>query len=628
MPSNFTPSNRSNLHGYALFLGLLLTPSFVFLVTLFALLLIFGGHNHANILKNPQCRATPPQPQTPTTLLLQISDIHISYSAPSTNDTLQHFLIHTFPRYIPLASAVLASGDLVNSVTANPWPLGTSSKQYHQEWSIIDHFATTINKTTPWLAVRGNHDSFGGIPQTELINSESCPSSESPIHIFQLPTITIIGLHCTIPHPLHRPLNFFGDASIVEDPLRQQIKHINGPVIVFGHYPSAVMKRGHLIHQVGSGKVVAFLSGHLHTLKGLAPRGLQAVAKDGALELQVPDMKDANMYRVLVMDQGAMAFKDFHINEEQLYVITNPPRAGLCSRGAGSVAMSSTHIRIADVAGVLHGAQVSVDGKNLGGIDMISNCDEVDGKCVPIWGVKWTPSDYDDEDVHDIVIIFNDGSVSDKFEFSLNGQLERGTAGLWRAIVSATFSLSEFDAVAIHLCIFGLFLSLACCIPGLKKRDASTVRLALSVVALAFGPFIGGINLSDKDEGLGFVGLREMRLPSGVYAAGVDVPYIMSVTILYFGLLPVCFLDGIFRSGFKTSFAVLSKNQLNILSISYLTRVVFWCLDVAGAHGYTAVLLSPSCVLLFIVMAGSLTKSKRLMCVSKREPKFKPVHEN
>lgn len=371
------------------------------------------------------------------------------------------------------------------------------------------------------------------------------------------------------------------------------------------------MEGGAGIHaaNVASGsKVVAFLSGHLHTLKGFAPRGLQAVTDDGTFELELPDMVEARKYRVIVFDQGLLSFRDFRVGEKRALIVTNPPRAGFCARGAGEVAASSSHIRMIVVGGGLEGAGVYVDGAYIGRAEILESCDGDSSKCVPVYGVAWNARAYDDEQLHRLVVRHAQESTFEEHVFSLNGLPEEGLLGRWRALISSVFLLSEFDLMASWLCHTGLVLCMLLCAPGLRGLRSSSVVLFVAAIVLKYGPaFIVGRRLSDMDESIGMVGLRYMRLPSGKFLSGVDVPYIMSVTVLYGSLLPVCYVDALSSTRVVSNTTGLMVAHL--FGALYLLKSFWWCWEIFGAHGVLAGLLSPSCTPLFVVLVFTTTNS-------------------
>lgn len=375
--------------------------------------------------------------------------------------------------------------------------------------------------------------------------------------------------------------------------------------------------RLHGANRATGSKVAAFLSGHLHTLKGLAPNGLQAVATGGAFELELPDMVLTHVYRVLVFDQGLLSFRGFTFNEKHALVVTNPPRAGFCARGAGENAASSSHIRMVGVAEGLQGADVYVDGEHIGNVEVLESCDEGLSKCVPVYGIAWNATMYDDRRLHQLVVRDARGETFVEHVFSFDGLPEQGLLAQWRALISALFVLSEFDAMVSWLCHIGLVFCMVLCIPGLRKMRASSISLSMAAVVLKYGPaFIIGKGLSNVDEGMGMVGLRYMRLPSGTFLSGVDVPYLLSVTALYGSLLPVCFFDAL------SSSRVVSNTAGTVIAyvfgFLYLLKSFSWCWEIFGAYGIVAGLLSPSCVPLFVVLISSTSSSLRRIVKRRR----------
>lgn len=540
--------------------------------------------------------------------MLQISDLHISHFRPNSKATLDVFENQTLPPFLPLASALIVTGDLVHAITRLRFPFKSYSKQLPEEWAFLDNFAARINGSIPWIAVHGNHDSFGGTLDPTHRSALSCPAQKLPVRRVILPGVMLLALDCTLPHPLHRPLNFFGDATLAASHLPSTLEHQQLPTLVFAHYPSAVMRNGHRLHTTehGKSKFAAFLSGHLHTLNGLAPNGLQAVTTGGAFELELADMVKARVFRVLVFDRGYLSFKDFPLTEDRVVVITNPPRAGFCAPGAGEFAARSEHVRMVAPGDTLENAQVFVDSDFVGQVSVVEACEDDDvEKCVKVYGAAWEASRYDDGRLHELAIRFPDGQVSDKHVFSFDGLAKPGFRELWRVFVSALFSLSDFDAMAGWLCHLGFWWCFLFLTPGLMRAHASSLTLFAAAVVLKFGPaFILGFGLSDVDGGLGMVGLNFMRLSSGVYPSGVDAAFMMATAVLYSFLIPACFLDFV-----STSRLICNRAGL-VVAYLYaalcLFRSLMWCFEITGAHGTWAGLLSPSCVPLFITLTFSI----------------------
>lgn len=621
--------------------AILSIPTCIFLLIFLALLLEYGGHRYAHLSVNPFCKIPPshtPAAKPPITVLLHISDLHVNdIDDGSAKRNLRLFQNDILPRWAPLASAVLVSGDLVNAVASRRYPFGGRSAQLATEWGWLKEYAAQVNKSVPWLAVHGNHDTFGTSVQHNP-HVDTCAAANEPVLVTRLRGNRVFALDCTLEKPLHRPLNFFGDGRRAAAALNEALSEVNstvvgGTALGFGHFPTAVMAGGRDVHHAAARrdeegglvrpKLAAFLSGHLHTLKGFMPGGLQAVSRAGVLELQLPDMVQTGAYRVITLDAGSLAFKDFTIDGKaegvDEVIVTNVPRAGLCSAGAGWGALMSSHVRLVGPERVMERSKLEarVDGVPLGVVKRLSsNCEKRTGEqsemgapevCVIAYGVPWNASLYDDGQPH-LLTIHSGSQRHASHPFSFNGVPETGMKARVIRLLSALFSLSDFEAMSPRLCSLGFLFTFAFCVPGLLRKRAATFVLFIMAALLRFGPaFIVTYQLREADAGLGMAGLRSVWLPSSFHPSGVDLSYMLSVTVLFGSLVPVSFLD-----------AVMSSRQATILQRSivarvwvpfYLLKSLSWCLEVVGAHGILAALISPSCVPLFIACSVSVMMS-------------------
>lgn len=632
--------------------ALLSIPFWIFVLSLLVLFLQHGGHRFAYLSTNPYCRlpasrnASHGTNPLPVTVLLQISDLHVNdIDDGRAKFNLRLFQTKALPRWAPVASAVLVSGDLVNSVSQNRYPFGATSVQHASEWQWLNEFVADVNKSVPWIAAHGNHDTFGGSVHTNP-HSSTCEPQEAA-HKTTLRgagggALSVFAMDCTLPKPLHRPLNFFGDGRRAVAQLMQSLvdPESNGEdemAVAFGHYPTAVMAGGRGVHAAamrGDGeavlqkpRVAAFLSGHLHTLKGLAPAGLQAVSKAGVLELQLPDMIGSGAFRVLVLDGGSLSFKDFSVRDDRGVglddvVVTNLPKAGFCSAGAGAEALKSTHVRFIGPKEFLTGLEIEVriDGVLLGTVARLSSeCGKKEqelshrerpAKCVPVYGVPWDASLYDDDNLHKLSL-HSGAEQSRPYVFSFDGAPEPGMKSRLRRLISALFSLSDFETMATRLCSLGFFFCFAFCVPGLLQRQATTCAVFFMAILLRFGPaFIITRQLTDTDTGIGIAGLQYVRLPTAVHRAGVDLPYMMSLQ-LYGSLIPASFFNAVTLS--YMSYDLRHANVTLVFALLYLMKSLSWCLEIFGAHGFLAGLISPSCTpLLVSVMLSTLVSFLKL----------------
>lgn len=631
--------------------AILSIPFYLFLVPFCLLLLQYGGHRFAHLGVNPYCRLPIPQDgsigaKSPVTVLLQISDLHVNDNdGGRAKKNLRAFQTKVLPRWAPFASAILVSGDLVNGASHHRYPFGGRSMQHASEWGFLDEFVTEVNKSVPWIAAYGNHDTFGGPvhsnPHAPICAAPGQAVEKTVLRSSDGQDVSVFALDCTLPTPLHRPLNFFGDGRRAASQLAESLAEMDSDgnakmSVAFGHYPTSIMAGGRGVHhaakrtdEVGGlqkPRLAAFLSGHLHTLKGFVPAGLQAVSQEGVLELQLPDMWATGAFRVLTLDGGSLSFKDFSVHSSGSVglddiLVTNLPRAGFCSAGAGKVALQSAHVRLVGPEMVMEGRklEVRIDDVSYGSVTRISSvCEKEETawsesnrhvRCVPLYGVPWNASHYDDGKLHTLTIHSN-GEQSAPFAFSLNGTPEAGVKSRLRRLVSALFSLSDFATMSSILCSLGFFFCFVFCIPGLFRRSATTFAVCSIALLLKFGPaFIIANQLTDADTGIGMAGLRYVRLPDSIHQAGTDLPYMVSVTVLFGSLVPVSFFDAVTSS--RAASALRQAVITRVFATMYVLKSLSWCLEIFGAHGVLAVFVSPSCIPLFVAVVLSILGSFR-----------------
>lgn len=641
-------------------LSILAAPDIFYYVTVVFLVSIYGGHNFSFLNKNPYCNREYPSPghshtflsntSKPPQLVIHISDLHVNDVAyGSAKPHLHSFESHDLPRWGPLAAAIVASGDLVHAIHRRPYPLGKRSFQYPDEWRWIDQYATRVNQTLPWLATYGNHDTFGGSPSHRPITSNFstlCPTSNLSDSHYRVQhhhvakhSLHLILIDATVSKPLHRPFNFFGDATLVSKQLktalddldtesRQDSSSSTSNTLIVGHYPSGTMASGNLIHFLAAAKepskrprFAAYLSGHLHDIYGIAKRGLLATSGFGSLELESPDMAVSGTYRILTIDQSIVSFKTFSVRQNaphnflQDVMILNLPEVGLCSAGAGAAALRSTHIRILSPGADLyaHGTVVKIDGHPIGPVESFNHvCSNttlgLDQRdlitCQHVYGVRWTSSHYV-TGVHAITLHVND-TVSKPFMFSLDGSPPTSLRTKVYALMSAIFGLSRFDIVSTHLSNISLLLSLACTFRGTRMRKPLPTVLSVLAILIWIGfPVIIARNLTQKDPGLGFVGLWWTSLPTAGFSSSVDIPFIVSREVLWMSFLQISYMQAIRYS------RVLKEASpwTPLIGLLSLRRCWSWCMEIAGAYGVSAALLSPTCAPLLVLCVWSLTTS-------------------
>lgn len=606
------------------FAVLVLAADILFYTSILCLLLIYGGHRRAYIFdRNTHCtlnvtRAPSSLSDAPV-VLLHLTDLHVTAHNGKARRHLTQLLDSSLPYWTGVASAAVVSGDLVNAIEKRSYPLGTRSVHRDAEWAWLADYARRFNALVPWHVTHGNHDTFGGFPglfnqvkPAHLYNLTTLRSSPSSPRVklarIASANISLVGLDLTQPHPIHRPLNFFGDASSLPPlPLGRNADN----AVLFAHYPSSTLKRGASIHAAlarastsGHPAAAAYLSGHLHTLHGVAPDGLSAVSRvSGALELQAPDVVSTAAYRVLAFDAGgALSFRTFHIARDvgrnhslsSSILVLNLPRAGLCSPGAGAAAASSTNARVLSVHVDLAaaGVRARVDTKQLGTFKRVP-CD--DPVCKHVYTVKWDATLFA-SGVH-VLTLYDDVS-NDTFDYPFS--IDGSSAHHATRLLHATFALSDFDSVARYLSVIPLVLCLVSLVVAHRSSThrhspPSVALFAFAAAALTGAPLLVAPRLSAHDEGWGAVSLYSMFIPTGLREASVDAPFLFSLRVLWPGVIPCALLELLDAYNFQYTAPSV------IIAATALYRVQAWTTDIAGAHGFRSALVSPGCVPLLLI---------------------------
>ncbi|KAJ3090389.1 Transmembrane protein 62 [Quaeritorhiza haematococci] len=292
-----------------------------------------------------------------------------------------------------------------------------------------------------------------------------------------------------------RPFNFFGtldteDMDFLHDELEKAATFNH--TFVLSHYPTATTLFGHSSNGLTftdlSSRVTAFLCGHLHRLiLGLGHK-LYAHQDMGFLELELGDMKQNALYRIMVVDHDLISFTDQALqlpelplrtglptlatdtpqhldhpklkNQNPVIVITNPKdnRFLIPKHEPVGRIKTSTHIRILvwtnaeiksidiEIDGIRHREIVEFRGKGrpwLSFRDVEVGAEDGGDAHLPLWVSRWAPSDYDDGKEHVMVVHVRDVDGNEAYArsvFRVDGlrttPLEAG-AGEW--IMSASF---------------------------------------------------------------------------------------------------------------------------------------------------------------------------------------------
>ena len=211
---------------------------------------------------------------------IHITDLHISkFVYPDIKDDLQEFFSTTLDTIKPLV--VLASGDLTDAKDSD----GVGSFQIAEEWRTYRDLLVRNNvlKKTVYLDIRGNHDSFDVHSMDDGGNmfakyggqGGKHKSSYSKTVEHANTSITFVAVDATLDPGPKKVFNFLGyltERRLVElAGLRREARENSDAVVYFSHFPSSCIVSDIPVMEMAQGGLV-FLSGHLHTLGGLAPQ--------------------------------------------------------------------------------------------------------------------------------------------------------------------------------------------------------------------------------------------------------------------------------------------------------------------------------------------------------------------
>ncbi|KAF9310747.1 Transmembrane protein 62 [Podila horticola] len=252
---------------------------------------------------------------------VQVSDLHISTFRKASTANFYTFLSTALPLVDP--AFVVVTGDLTDAKDQQL----VGSMQYLDEWvtyknALEESGVLKKRNGTFWHDLRGNHDCFNVPDWGSKENMYADMSAtKTPGFMFDVKTdygkYGFIGIDaCPKPGPA-RPYNFFG---LFETPdmdslaRRLTLSQGNNHTFVFSHYPVTTTMFG----QTSTGASFADLSrsfsvymcGHLHKLKWGLGDALQAYQPTHFLELEVGDMKQNGLYRIMVVDHDMISFTD------------------------------------------------------------------------------------------------------------------------------------------------------------------------------------------------------------------------------------------------------------------------------------------------------------------------------
>jgi len=261
---------------------------------------------------------------------IQVTDIHISkYVWPDIQESLEEFMSTTLDTIGP--GLMLVSGDLTDGKDKG----GVDSFQIKQEWQTYSHILAkhnVLNKTV-YLDIRGNHDTFdvhhinhtNNLHREYSIKGVEYPSTYVYDYEFGGKIYSFFAVDATLKTGPKKVFNFLGQLSSQDlvDIQAEKRTRDNNTQIFFGHYPSScIVAPSPGFRSLLQGGLV-YLSGHLHTLGGLAPE-LYSLHRGGTPELELGDWKENRKFRVLAIDNGILTFSDNVAGDWPVVVVTNP----------------------------------------------------------------------------------------------------------------------------------------------------------------------------------------------------------------------------------------------------------------------------------------------------------------
>ncbi|KAF1796840.1 Metallo-dependent phosphatase-like protein [Mucor lusitanicus] len=258
------------------------------------------------------------------------TDLHLSRFRPKGHT--YHFL-HFIQSILPVVKPefVVVTGDLTDAKDKKR----ITSQQYIDEWDV---YQTAIKEkvTVDWYDMRGNHDCFDLPSWQSRVNyyrthghSAGLIEQGKGVYSWQVNQPTgnyqFVAIDACPKRGPSRPLNFFG---YLTSKTMDQLEHalIAKPynhTFVFSHYPTSTMvfgvsKKGRTFRDLASHYSIYFC-GHLHKLiAGLGDvlKSYDPVTK--SLELELGDLKEHGLYRIVAVDHDLISFVDVQLPLDQI----------------------------------------------------------------------------------------------------------------------------------------------------------------------------------------------------------------------------------------------------------------------------------------------------------------------
>ncbi|KAG2174354.1 hypothetical protein INT43_004377 [Umbelopsis isabellina] len=437
---------------------------------------------------------------------VQISDLHISqFQSKGYTIHFLHFLKSILPAISP--EFVVVTGDLTDAKDARR----ITSSQHVVEWEVYQKSLEEAGVSDGWYDIRGNHDCFD-VPQwsdsanmykDHAVSGELLEKGQG-VYEWELEKgsgrYQFVAFDACPKRGPSRPFNFFGYMpakgmnhlanSIIGKEGDKSYNH----TMVFAHYPTTtvafgVSDKGYTYTDLAK-QFSVYFCGHMHKLIGGLGDELKGYnAKTHSLELELGDMKDHAMYRIVAVDHDLISFVDVELPLPQIpfstpeipkvvegkrllpdkidmppvVLITNPkdarwilqykePVARIVQSRAlrflvfsGENDPKSLQVKIT-IDGIVHPYPAQYKGKG--------DPNGIAKGYMPLWISEWDPQNFDDREEHVLRITVTDSQGRkgvDESIFKVNGaRIDiNGGAGEWIIWTKFSFSLKLCCLVAI-----------------------------------------------------------------------------------------------------------------------------------------------------------------------------------
>ena len=295
--------------------------------------------------------------------------------------------------------ALLVSGDLTDAKEEG----GVGSGQLREEWTAYREILreSNIGNRTVYLDIRGNHDTFDVSDYSERENLFKRYSKMGPTQSSSYLTtlksrsgkrLSIVAMDASLNPGPKKVYNFLGHLTARHLTQLAELKaeaELSEHQLYFGHFPLSCIVPSTEAKGIVSGGL-AYLSGHLHTLGGLAPK-LYTIHRSGTPELELGDWKENRMWRLLAVDNGLLSFSDQRHGEGwPVVLVTNPKSASRVAPVVESVdkilASHLVRVLVFSVSQVTE-VKVAIDGGDW--IDMSEDKEQAG-----VYTAPWAPQDY------------------------------------------------------------------------------------------------------------------------------------------------------------------------------------------------------------------------------------------